>query len=303
MKIDPRATPPKLELVKLPETLGPLRSVQPALIEGIHVLLVGARAGVMVLNPEKMESAQLYVDPEIQSQMGFSRAIAWRQGIWACHGDAGIVGWDLGNFSHPKMVLRPAKLAPASIPTHSSQSIEMSKPGSPRNLEVIDDDRLMFSIGPRLLTLHSDGRIAALPIESEQDVQAILPDGRNIFVIREDGSVATHDPVTLAVSAEERRGGKINTAVVLPWLGTVRLLLAADDGPIHCLGTEDQLVTQYCSAHRGLKIVAAAADWIVAVSADRQRLILWNTWDGRKPAVEVSVAAIAKHRVADVDFG
>jgi hypothetical protein len=79
--------------------------------------------------------------------------------------------------------------------------------------------------------------------------------------------------------------------------------LANDDGPIQCLGTEDQLVTQYCSAHRGLKILAAAADWVVAVSADRQRLVLWNTWEGRKPATEISVSAVARHRVADVDFG
>ena len=61
-----------------------------------------------------------------------------------------------------------------------------------------------------------------------------------MYVIREDGSVATLDPVTLSVSAEERRGGKINAAAVLPWLGSVRLLLASDDGPIQCLGTEDQ---------------------------------------------------------------
>jgi hypothetical protein len=52
-----------------------------------------------------------------------------------------------------------------------------------------------------------------------------------------------------------------------------------------------------------LKILAAAADWVVAVSADRQRLVLWNTWEGRKPATEVSVSAVARHRVADVDFG
>jgi hypothetical protein len=31
--------------------------------------------------------------------------------------------------------------------------------------------------------------------------------------------------------------------------------------------------------------------------------VLWNSWEGRKPAMEVSISAAAKHRVADVDFG
>ena len=304
VKIDPRVSPPKMDLVTLPATLGPLRSVQPAEIDGQTVLLVGARAGVMVIHPEQSGEPQVYVDSEVVSQMGFSRALVWRNGLWACHGDAGIVGWDLGTPAHPKIVLRPAHLAPsAPMSSASNTSMEISKPGSPRNLSVLDESRLIFSIGERLLTLNAEGKVTALPIESKSEVVAILPDRGNVYVVHEDGSIATRDLATLSIIGEERRGGRINTATVLPWLGSVRLLLVPEDGPIQCLGTEDQLVTQYCSAHRGLRIVTAAADWVVAVSADRQRLVMWNTWDGRKPAVEVSVSAIARHRVADVDFG
>ena len=304
VRIDPRVSPPKTELVTLPATLGPLRSVQPAEMDGQSVLLVGARSGVMSVSTEKPGDPRCYVDPDVVSQMGFSRAVAWRREIWACHGDAGIVGWEAGVTEHPKMVLRPAHLDPSSAPSGAMDgTIQLSKPNSPRNLVVIDDQRLMFSIGARLLTLNAEGHVAALPIESRSEVVAILPDRHGVYVVREDGSIATLDVAALAVSSEERRGGRINTAVVLPWLGSQRLLLANEDGPIQCLGTEDQLVTQYCSAHRGLKILAAAADWVVAVSADRQRLVMWNSWEGRKPAVEVSISALARHRVADVDFG
>ena len=304
VKIDPRVSPPKTELITLPATLGPLRSVQPAEIDGQNVLLIGARSGVMIVHPDRTGEPQLYVDSEVVSQMGFSRAVVWGTSLWACHADAGIVGWDLNSPAHPKSVLRPAHLAP-SAPTASASntSMEMNKPGSPRNLAVLDDTRLIFSIGERLLTLGTEARLTALPIESRSEIIAILPDRGSVYVIHEDGSIATRDPATLAVTGDERRGGKINAATVLPWLGSLRLLLAVEDGPIQCLGTEDQLVTQYCSPHRGLKILAAAADWVVAVSADRQRLVLWNTWDGRKPAVEVSISSIARHRVADVDFG
>ena len=44
MKVDPHATPPKTELIPLPPTLGPLRSVRPAEIDGRPVLLVGGAA-------------------------------------------------------------------------------------------------------------------------------------------------------------------------------------------------------------------------------------------------------------------
>jgi hypothetical protein len=305
VKVDPRVLPAKLELFALPVALGPLRSVQPAEIDGQAVLLVGARSGVLVVNPEKPGDApRSFVDPEVASQMGFSRAVIWRHGVWACHGDAGIVGWDWGVMDRPKMVLRPTHLTGQPAASNSTMtSIEMNKPGSPRNLAVLDENRLIFSIGERLLTLDAGGQAAALPLESRSEIIAILPDRRSVYVIREDGSITTHDPATLAVSAEERRGGKINAAALLPWLGSARILLATDEGPIQCLGTEDQLVTQYCSAHRGLRIITAAADWVIAVSADRQRLVLWNSWEGRKPAVEISVSSVAKHRVADVDLG
>src|SRR5437016_3935019 len=133
----------------------------------------------------------------------------------------------------------------------------------------------MFSIGERLFTLNAEGQATALPTESRSDVVGILPDRGNVYVVREDGTVATHELTTLNVSGEERRGGRVHATATLPWLGSVRLLLATDDGPVQCLGTEDQLVTQYLSPHRGLRIVAAATEWVAAVSADRQRLVLW----------------------------
>ena len=304
VKIDPRVSTPKTELITLPATLGPLRSVQPAQIDGQPVLLIGARSGVMVVPADQTAEPTLYVDSEVVSQMGFSRAVVWRNGLWACHGDAGVVGWNLNAPSQPRTVLRPAHLAPsAPMASSSSTSMEMSKPGSPRNLAVLDDSRLIFNIGQRILTLNAEGQMTALPIESANEIVAILPDRGNVYIVHEDGSIATRDLATLTITGDERRGGKVNAATVLPWLGSVRLLLAMEDGPIQCLGTEDQLVTQYCSVHRGLKILTAAADWVVAVSADRQRLILWNTWEGRKPAVEVSISSLARHRVADVDFG
>jgi hypothetical protein len=115
--------------------------------------------------------------------------------------------------------------------------------------------------------------------------------------------IGTYDRSTLACLDQQARGSRIVAAGVLPWLGSIRLLLAGHDGPIQCVGCDDSLVSQYASMHRGVRQVAATTDLVAAVSADRQRLILWNAWDGRKPLADLSVAAVAKHRIADIDFG
>jgi hypothetical protein len=65
---------------------------------------------------------------------------------------------------------------------------------------------------------------------------------------------------------------------------------------------DDEVVTQYASAHRGLRMVAGAGDRVAAVSADRQRLVIWAAWDGRKPAGDLNLYGIARHRIADIAF-
>jgi hypothetical protein len=304
VRIDPRATPIKIELFSLPIDLGPLRSTQLAQHEGHPLLLVGARSGVIIAKPDALtESPRLYHDQEISSQLGFSRALIWQNQLWACHGEAGVVTWDLNSPDAPKSIFRPASmpLIAASAGASTSTSTEI-RHTSPRNLTAAGESRLLFSIGPKLLALDPQSSITVVESTESADIASIMADDRGVYVIREDGGVFVHDPLSLAVTSEERRGGKINAAGVLPWLGSVRLLLVSDEGPVQCLGTQDQLVTQYCSNHRGLRSVTAAVDFVAAVSADRQRLVLWNTWDGRKPLAEVSVSAIARHRLADLNF-
>ena len=81
-----------------------------------------------------------------------------------------------------------------------------------------------------------------------------------------------------------------------------RLLLATEDGPIICVGPDDELLTQYTSPYPGLRIAAAAGDALAAVTADRQRIVLWHPWDGRRPFLDLFVYGVAKHRVADIAF-
>src|SRR5213075_373287 len=98
----------------------------------------------------------------------------------------------------------------------------------PRNLQVIDDRRLMFSLGSRLAVW--DGKAMSLiGTDAAADVVAIVPTGTQLHAVYEDGTLCTLDRSTLEVVCRERRGGRVRAAGALPWLGEVRLLLAGDD--------------------------------------------------------------------------
>jgi hypothetical protein len=171
-----------------------------------------------------------------------------------------------------------------------------------RNLTILDEKRLMLSVGPSLTILDPIGGRTNVAMPGGSEVIGLFIDGARVVVVQEDGTVSLLDRATLAPLSQHRRSGRVSAAAMLPWLGSNRLLLASDEGPVYCVGLDDELVTTYLSSHRGLRILTAVADLVAAVSSDRQRIVLWNSWDGKKPLAELSIASAAKHRVGDIDF-
>jgi hypothetical protein len=321
-KIDAAATPggaPKMSLTPLPPTLGPLRSVQPAMIDGRRVLLVGARSGVLLVRPGEHGEPTAYGDATIDSPLGFSRVLFqpahgdMPASLVGCHGDAGIVRWDLGNTAAPSGVVRrdqlpfdamssSAGVLPPPLPSVSGVSLVGGRLAGPRNLQLLDDARLIFSVGSEVWVLDGADLSEVTP-GTQAEVIAIIPDAGQMQIVHEDGTIRTLDRVSRQITATQRQGIRLRAAGSLPWLGGTRLLLAGDEGPVQCMGADDPLVTHYASAHRGLRVLCGSADRVAAISADRQRLVVWNSWDGRQPVAEAYVTALTRHRLADVEFG
>ena len=274
------------------DALGPFRSVQRAVIDGNAVLLIGAQRGVLVVDPAAPREAIAYADPTITSSLGFNAAAIAGGRIWATHGEAGLVSWAVGQTDKPA----------------SRSSSGGSSSFSPRNLCVIDGNRVVFSSDSRLFERGADEAIRQVDNGQNSGAAAAIvaivaePNG-SLLIVREDGRLCRRQASDLAICAQARRTGRVSAAGAVPWLGGVRLLVATEEGPVACVGVEDEIVTQYLSGYTALRQTSAAADRVVAVSGDRQRLILWPTWDGRKPAGEIHIAALARHRVADIEFG
>ena len=285
VRIDPRQAPPKCEIIPLPTDLGPLRSVQAGEVQGKRVLLIGAQSGVMVVDPAKPTDAQRYADREVTSPLGFNSIVATSDMVWATHGEAGVVAWRVGERDKPSFTLRPQQAGEG-----------------PRNATALDDQRILYSAGGSLHIADRAAGLAASVAGGSSTIVALSLDPDTISLIRSNGQIERLDRDSFERAHIEQRSGEVVSAGELPWLGSRRLLLATADGPIVCLGGDDPLVTQYTSVHRGLRAIAAAADIVAAINADRTRLVLWKSWDGRQPCAEIHLAGLARHRAADICF-
>ena len=134
-------------------------------------------------------------------------------------------------------------------------------------------------------------------------VVAVLSAADHLVIASEDGTVTLLDAASLDKLGDTRPAGRLAAAALLPWFNTYRLLLATADGPVACVGVEDQLSTTFAGGPVSVRAVCASAARVAALPPDRQRVVVWHAWDGRRPAAELHVAAVARHRVADVAFG
>jgi hypothetical protein len=275
----------RAELIPVPTGLGPMRSVRG---DGTGGLLLGCRSGVMRINPDSPNAAVQYQDSDVNSQLGFNAAVMVDDSIWAVHGEAGLVGWKLDQPQRPFQAIRATSVSFAGF--------------APRNLHALASDRLIFSSGRQLVQFPLNDTPKPLDEPETSEILCIVIQPQRILSIHDDGLLCSRTRDDLKVESRQRRSGRVSAAAALPWLGDVRLLLADEDGPVQCIGPDDELVTQYTSAYRGMRMIAGSATSIAAATADRQRVVLWHCWDGRKLCADLHLYGLAKHRIADLVF-
>jgi hypothetical protein len=282
VRIDLKGDTPKPQLIPLPPTAGPLRSVN----QMNGRVLVGARNGVFVIDPAATDQPQTYLDPELTSEHGFSGVTFGPAGVWGCHRGGGIVAWTEGQFDRPTRTMRASELA-----------------GAPRNLtRSRDGSHVLFTVAERLMATDAGGELKSL-VTLSAPIASLLSCDDRLILAAEDGTVTIHDARTFARVSEIRPAARLSGAALMPWLTSARVLLTTPDGPVFCVGIDDALVTQYSSPHVGVRAAAGSAGKVAALAADRQRIVLWNAWDPRRPAGEIYLTGLTRHRTTDIAFG
>src|SRR5581483_4250531 len=138
-------------------------------------LLIGARSGVMWVDPSDPDDAKLLQHSSISSALGFNRAVLWNGEVWATHSEAGLVGWSLDEPDQPRVVVQSG---PTSF-----------MPFAPKNLEVLDDERLLGSTRYRQCTVARDGAVLPMTLEPRSDNIALVPAEGRVAVVHEDGEI------------------------------------------------------------------------------------------------------------------
>jgi len=247
VRIDVKGESPQSKLIALPATAGPLRSVRAQ----NGKLLIGARSGVLIVDPANPDGAQDYHHPALVSEHGFTSVTTIGDQLWACHREGGLVGWKIGSPNEPLTILSSKHLG-----------------GEAKNLIATG----LFSVGTQLFKLSPTEFL----FKAGSPIVAVLSMEDQILVASESGTIVLLDAVTLEKTTELQTTGKLTGAALLPWLSASRLLLNRAEGPIECIGLEDQLVTQFTAGHTGMRSVTACIGKVAAMSSDRQRVLLWN---------------------------
>jgi hypothetical protein len=261
--------------------IGALRCVQ---MIGLRQIAIGGQRGVELVDrdsPDRTSTA--YVDDQSTSPLGFNAVarLAARDELWATHSQNGAVCWRLGDSTAP--LARHAAFVGAG------------------GLVALGDDALAFFAGTRVYVATAEG--VGVVLDAGDDVVAIIPDGGRVHVLCEAGTWTVMETGTWRVADRRPTGGRITAATGMRWLGGTRMLLARREGSIDCLGVDDTVATRYASRHVGPRAVAASATHVAALTADRQRVLVWSAIDGRDPIAEVNVAALTGHRAAGIAFG
>lgn len=282
--------PPYVDLIELPQAL---RSVQGATIEGGRSLLAGTRTGVLAVDPERPTEATAYIAGIESGERGFNQALLWGDEIWASHGEAGIVAWRLDLPQSPRLRLSPDRIQQM---TGGAQAVQ------PRRLHPLNDQSMIFCSEREVFRITRSGDVERLPIPTTTPVLALAVHGDELLIVQQDGQVLRRHGPQLRESQTSLQFGRLSAVGTLPWLGGVRLLLAMQEGPVICCGLDDGLVTHFSSGHTALRWIGGAADRVVGMSADRQKLILWRPWDARAPLHELHITAQTAHRMTDLTF-
>ncbi len=290
VELDLSAEVPVLKVVdETPAAVGPLRSLNADAEAGLRAVLLGGRHGVVRGVAGELTAGQVFRLPEGRSPFGVNSALTLGGTLWATHADAGLLAWPLDDSTAPAKALPPAALL-----------AEAEGVGGPRLLRAAAG-RLVLAVGDAVLSV-TDGR--ASPVAGLNDrggeVRQILVADTTLSLVRSRGVVEVLDAADLSKLGEHVLGRDVTAAAPLPWLEGTRLLLGGDEGGLTCVGLEDSVVTRFAAGHRGLRDIAATGRHVVALSADRQRLVVWDAGQPGAPVVELNVAGEVRSRVADV---
>ncbi len=291
--------------------LGPIRRLACADISGRPVIACGCRDGVTLQPADAPDAPGVIASglpADSMSGRGFggvdllpSDAGTW---LWMSHAGRGVEALLLRGVTAPMPPLRRRAWTAADLA------------GEPRSVLALTDSRaIVLDSGEVWLASGEDGDATSLANEADTPAVALLSRPspfQGPLALREDGAIdrAVLDdgaPVAAALTFREALKPATDDRTVIAaraaaWLGDVRIAACLKDGRVTLSGIDDDVLIEYKSSYSGFVEVAASAGRIAALTADRDRLVVWRLDRPDAPEHDVFLTSTTRSRAADLIF-
>lgn len=267
--------------IRLPDSLGPLRSVATdERSREAQLLMVGARLGVHLVDLAAGEVVDSLSAAEVQGGVevrgGVNASAMSEARVYATHSELGLLGWPRGMFNAPVEKMLP----------------EVTSGADTVRSALFTEGQLWFSVDEEVWARPEE--TAAQPTlyaGARERVSALTVAAGVVYAGTICGQILSWD-VGAPESGRVLRGSTGNPVETLALLdnGTVDHLLIADRGTaLQALVLEDNYIRRYEAGNMSVRRAAATDDVFVAMNDNRDRLI---AWDPREPARPKSVLII-----------
>lgn len=278
--------------IRLPETLGPLRSVSlDERAREARLLLVGARMGVHLLDLDggevldSLSAAEL--DSGIEVRGGVNAATMSDNRVYATHSELGLLSWSRGVFGAPVERMLPEI-------TGKADTVRCAR---------FIDGQLWFSADAEVWTQPEDSEAGpTLYAGARERVSALAVSQGVVYAGTVCGQILAWnagDPESGRV-IRGASGSPVESLSVLD-NGAVDHLLIADRGSaLQALVVDDNYVRRYESGGMPVRRAAIAGDLFVAMNDNRDRLIAWDPREPARPRAVTIVPHLTGEPIQDL---
>ncbi len=280
--LDPADPERILRQLALPGELGGLRSVtfDPA----TNLLLVGAACGVYTLCPTTGQLCRTYPVPNRPTpRTGFNAVAICGARVVASHSQLGAWSWELSDPAEARPMLEPAGGVPKTIRAATAQDPQ-------RVLLAGDNLVLAYDLTGQKLWQSS-------PTDSSIHCLAVLED--RLFVGTARGTLACWDRSAEQWSTVYRTSAPIESIAARRWDDLIELVIPAGMEGVCAVYPDEGLVSRLLDVDVPVRRTWACDDALLALSEQRDRLILLNGSLPARRGREVPVARMLGRLVQD----
>lgn len=278
--------------VSLASEAGPLRSIRSGQWRDRPVLLVGARRGVQIIDPEGQRLSLCLLPTQHQPRGGFNAAVLLGDRVYATHSEVGLACWPLVGSPDSPAVPDAVTVCLPEV-TRGAAAV--------RDLQTDAGDCLWFSVDHRIVGWRPSEPKPFAEMPALSEVTALVVAEGFVHAGTSSGAIQRWSTAMPQDAVRLLRGPGGRRVQSLDWLqrgGIPRLLIADDQFGLDALLTADSGAITYRDERR-IRWGWAAADWIVGVNDSRDAVVLWASDAPESPAATIPVGRYCGRSIQD----